>query len=692
MSPYQCEPAELVAVAAERLGLYVRGYDYDYRTECEISKLFGPRFREDRDQLHPWYTPIGSRKCSCHLGSEPVGDILVLYGSKLIAADGRAELVGRPGMHHHEIHEYTYSWGCVIAQQSKGRWYAPVQRDGRLTIPIGRPVVRGYQLEDAPDAMASWVHSQQGGSGLAENASRISDELSGMYAFFECSESGVSILTDHMGFRPVYVARDDSGCVLGMGTHVESLAAATGLQSQIDLVSIGELITYNYITFPYTTRTTIRELDSCSITVYVPSENRLTSKVLWEPEEPAVFPERSAIGRRLKEAMIEAADDVSRGCDRVGVLLSGGFDSRAVIGVLPRDRVAGALTYVTRENRETRVAGDVAKAAGTEQILVRRDDDYFPNLVSRGLNLLGMELRGNCHGLCIADNDLGDSFDVIVGGQLSDTLLKDHFMSLPRRESFRGRTIKSRIRELLKGPVPTPIPSTSHTTGRGALETELIPEIRDQVRARRETRLSDVQRVRPTTADEWVRFWPCSRQDDSAHTLGNTRIMCSDTLFAHQAIVEVARDYAPELRVDGKVTDGIFVELCGGLARIMNANTGLPADASRRAIRKKRKKDRNRKRNQMTPPSDGWNDVETSWVDPVLMQQQSAIWNRYRARLGDSPAVAQLSRVVERGGEQVVGAYQEDLPSTFNHMVMQLAIWLDGLIVQEHPLMDEAAR
>jgi hypothetical protein len=620
-----------------------------------------------------------------------VGDILVLFGSKPCATIRRTELVNRPGMHHHEVREYSYSWGTVLVQQSKGSGFAPAEHDGRLIIPVGRPTVRQYGIGNEPNSFARWILESQESGDFVERAVEISDAISGMYAIFEFTQDRVAVLTDHMGFRPVYIARDESGRVLGIGTHVESLAAATEKQSDIDLVSIGELVTYNYITFPFTSRRTIRELDPCSLTVYSTGDGDVTSKVLWEPIEPKVFPGKTEIRQRLNAALREAGDDISRGCQRVGVLLSGGIDSRAVISVIPQDRLGAALTYVTRENRESRVAGDVALAVGSEQILVQRDEDYFPNLVSRGLGLIGMELRGNCHGLCIADNDLADSFDVIIGGQLSDTLLKEHFMPLPRRDSFRERTMKSRLREIIRGPMPAPIPSPSHTTGRESLESELTAEILEQVRARRNKRMKEVQRVRPTTADEWHRFWPCSRQDDSAHTLGNTRLMCSDTLFAHQAIVEVSQDFAPQLRVDGALTDSIFMDLCGNLGQIMNANTGLPANASKNSIRKKRKKERKlRQRNQS--PLDGWNDVQTSWADPVVMQRQSEIWNRHRTELASSPAADLLSKVIRRGGEKIIGAYQEDLPSTTNHIVMQLAIWLNSLPAGNQCVINEASR
>ena len=617
-----------------------------------------------------------------------MGDILVLFGHQCSVEKGRSALVERPGMASHTIEEKTYPWGCVIAQESMGSGYRSACHDGLRLFPVGRPIVRGHELDECPTAFGDWVH-QQGSLGQATSA--ISDQLSGMYVLFECSEEGVSILTDHMGFRPVYCARNTEGRVLGFGTHLESLAAACGLMEAFDLVSIGELCTHNHITFPYTTRIGIHELDPCSFTTYSIESGKMESCILWEPTEPEVFPERSVIKEKLKNALIEAGDDITRGCSNAAVLLSGGIDSRAVIAALPRERVGAALTYVTRENRETQVAGEVARVAGTEQILVQRDENYFPELVKRGLALIGMELRGNCHGVCIVDNQLQDRFDVVIGGQLSDTLLKDHFMPFEDRDSYRPRSLQSHIKQFVLRPTVQYQPNGSHTTGRHALEQFLTSEIRQQVRKRREDRLAQVARVRPTTANEWHRFWPCSRQDDSSHTLGNTRLMCSDTLFAHQAIVEVSCVYSPKLRVDGTLTDEVFIELCGELAEVMNANTGLPANASAKQILAKRNADRKARQEQDSETTQDWNQVETSWANPVAFQEFSPTWIALRKQLKDSKALSMLDRVIERGGAEMIGSYQHDLPSTFNHITMQLAIWLDGILDDHQVMIREAA-
>lgn len=611
-----------------------------------------------------------------------VSELVLVFGEP--AADVVALLRDRPSLASSDIAEIPTAWGRVWVQHT-----FPVRPDEQGTPPhrvlVGRPTVRSAVVADPPRPGA-WLEAR---GGIASRPTEASEALSGMFAAFEFDDQSVRILTDRMGFRPVYVARDDSGKVRSIGTHAETVASASGTGSRIDPVSVAELLVHNDITFPYTTRETMRELPPASLTTIPASTREPASETLWEPTEPARFPPATQMRARIAEAMRESARDLTRGCDRVGVLLSGGADSRAVLGAVrdgaPKGTRVDALTYVTRENNETRVAGKIAAAAGSTHVLVRRGEDYFPKMLGRGLSLLGCELRGNCHGLGIADQGIAADYDAVIGGQLSDTLLKDHFMSMRCRHEHRSPTFKQAVRSLIPGlRRPPPESSPEHTTGRDLLEPMVLTEaMRQSVRARRDARLEAVRCVRPSTAEMWRRFWPCSRQDDSAHTLGNTRIMRSDTLYAHSAVVEVASDLSYDARVDGVPANGAIIDVSGPLGAIENANTGLPIDATPAQLRQARKARRAaRALEPQSAPNDAapWNAVESSWVDPKIMQKQSPEWIEARARLAGSPALGFLDGIAERGGKALIGSYQGDLPSNTNHIAMQIAVWLDAAL------------
>ncbi|MEM9374543.1 MAG: asparagine synthase-related protein, partial [Planctomycetota bacterium] len=437
-----------------------------------------------------------------------LSDLIVILGDQP-TADIAGRLMARPGLDAARVERHAFPWGSVLVQTTFGDTHAPIDRSNPVFV--GRPVVRAAKHDH--DASPGCVMRKQGGLSVA--AESISETLSGMFAAFEFDETGIRVLTDRMGFRPVYIGHDANGEVRSIGTHAECVAAASGTGDAIDEISIAELLVHNDITFPFTTRKTTCELPPASVTTFDVVSGNLESTVLWEPVEPKHFPPASEMRARMREAMLEAGRDLTRGCERIGVLLSGGADSRAVLGAVlaavddPR-HVTG-LTYVTRDNNETAVAARVAEMGRCRHVLVRRDEHYFPRMLRRGPALIGSELRGNCHGLGIADNRLADRFDAVIGGQLSDTMLKDHFMDITTRAKLRRTGLKHRIRQAIPGlRRPLPVSPPGHTTGRAQLEPVLTEEMRTRVRARRAQRLAEVQRIRPTTGAVWHRFWPGS--------------------------------------------------------------------------------------------------------------------------------------------------------------------------------------
>ncbi|MCL4199109.1 MAG: hypothetical protein KJZ69_16585 [Phycisphaerales bacterium] len=516
----------------------------------------------------------------------------------------------------------------------------------------------------------------------AHGVDALHAELTGMFVLAQASTAGVRLLTDRMGFRPVYHGPST------IGTRLEDVAALDGLSGAFDPVSLGELLVHNVITFPYTSRRGIVELPPASLVEVGASGAIQRTRTIWEPREPEGFGKAPGIEDELEDALRFAGLDITRGANRVGVTLSGGRDSRAVLGVIPKDRVAACLTYCTRENRETDVARRVAQAFGLRQVLVQRGAEFYAELLDSGISLLGTEVRANAHGLCLLEAGMADDYDLIVGGQLSDTLLKDHFMPVDDYERLRPKSLKERAKAAIRsmlGRGEARVEPTSCTRGRDALEAVLQDEVRREVASRRAKRLEDVAKVRPNSAREWQRFWPTSRQDDSAHSLGNSRIVPWDVLFMHSRVVDAACRIPPRRRCDGELSSLVFARLYGPAASIEDANTGLPMDATPGQVRatmagRWRNKAAKEAFNRLDPSEAPWNDVQGSWVDSEKLQKHSPRWGMYRERLLGSVAIDVLRPVLKRDAKAMVAGYDETLPPTVNQMVMQLALVIDGVL------------
>lgn len=608
-------------------------------------------------------------------------DFVIQFDPMADAAKAAALLRDRPGMSDATIHTHRFPWGTVVIQEPRGRGYAPYLDNGELFACIARPRFMGITHEDrGPDGF-NRIFAEKWFAGQRKD---LFDALTGMYALVHCHDSGVDILTDQMGFQPVYVSSTKEHGAVVLGTDVEAVACASSRTADLDLTSLGELIVYNYVTFPFTSREGIRELEPA--TLYGLDETRGLSEqdTFWLPKEPEQWLSRQESVDQIETAIRFAAQDVTRGADTVAVTLSGGMDSRTVFAAIPREKRVVALTYATKMNREVEVAREVARAWGVEHVLAWREPEFYAKLLlERGPGLLGIERRGAAHGFGVVDNGLGRSYDLILGGQLSDTLLKDHYMPKHEKEVWRTKYLPERCKTLAKRLLGVSAPpghaaSPLSTVGRHLLEEHLQPSVRQAVRERRKQRLETLRDIRPRSAEEWVRFWPTSRQDDLAHVSGNMKLFAFDSLFMHRRIVEPARRIAPRYRYAGRAAHDAFMNVFGHLGAIRNANTLLPANASERSLHRMRKRTRQLDNGARPQSDDPWNDVQGSWVDLKALQIHSPYWREGRNSLRASRVCEILDQVLGVKASSFIDGYDDALTPGFNVMVMQLACFLDS--------------
>lgn len=615
-----------------------------------------------------------------------MSDFIIQIGTGSRPDAAAAKLRDRPGMGAARLHEYRWPWGWAVVQEPRGSGYAPFEQDNEVVFCIGRPRIMGTTHEehgaDGFNRLAAGRWPSRAGDSLTES-------LTGMFALVRCHPAGFDVLTDQMGFQPVYTTGRPGSSRAFVGSDVETLAALAGKSGDFDYTSLGELLVYQFVTYPYTSRRSIVEIEpACFHAVQVGAgEPRWDRCVYWAPREPERFSDDAEeLAARLEEAIRYAADDITRGSQRVAVTLSGGRDSRVIIAAVPRERLTGAITYVTRMNREVEVARRVAEACKVEQVLAQREPEFYSDLLlERGPALLGMERRGAVHGMCVVDNGLDRRFDLILGGQLSDTFLKDHFMPKRIREVYRPKGWRERTKKRLKqwaglNGRAEAAASAASTIGRDQLDVHLTEDIREAVRARRAERLRQIEAVRPTSAEEWWRFWPTSRQDDLAHISGNMRLFAFDSLFMHRRIVEVARDLPGALRYGGRLAHRVFRRIYGDLGQIVDANTGLPADGDEQIRPKGRGRSADKPAVDRSSSAAPWNEVQNSWVDLGLLQTHSPRWQEWRKKLAGSPAVEVLERVLGPKATGLVEHYDPDLTPGFNLMFMQCVRMMDAAL------------
>jgi hypothetical protein len=432
-----------------------------------------------------------------------------------------------------EIVEVHGTWGSLAVARAPHD-PEPAMRDGRsLSVLIGEPMARlapmaGPAVEPAQRA---WVHAA-----LAESTKTAwEDALDGPFAALSVDpeRGGGCVVTDLFAWVPVFEAYAGGGLVLG--THpdaVARIAAAT-----VDPVSAAELVAHLTITWPRTLHDGVTQVAPGTVRCFGADGWNDSGRQYWRPEErDDVYPTIHAAAEALRAALVEDVALAVRGVEHAGLLLSGGEDSRAVLGAVPAGVRVTGFTYADADNREVRSARRVARAYGAAFVFGRRAPDHYLRGLEPVARMVGSQNEYiDAHGYGFhAELGLAE-LPIVLGGLSSDALLKAD--NVPAR----------RVATVLAGGIscirPAPVPSMAG----------IRPALLREAAARRDAYRAELARLRPRSADEWSRIYPFTMRKYAANHHGNRRLFRVHEPFMSNPVVRLAASVPQRWKVDRRL-------------------------------------------------------------------------------------------------------------------------------------------
>ncbi|HEU4452283.1 MAG TPA: asparagine synthase-related protein [Longimicrobium sp.] len=414
-----------------------------------------------------------------------------------------------------EIVQHDGSSGSLAVARGLHDPPSVVMDDGRfLSVLIGEPIVR-----IAPESPGlSWRGERRRAvHDLLKSGGAIAwdDHLDGHFAALVVDrETGVGrVVTDLFAFIPVFVSTDAEGGVV-IGSHVDAVARAAGRYRDIDLVSAADFTAALTCTFPHTLYRGVEQAMPATDRRFTTGGWNDAGRTFWRPEERNPFASPREAADALREAVRDDVRVVSEGLPEIGLLLSGGEDSRAVLGAVPPGVRVRSFVYADWESREVRIARAVARAHGADFEVGRRAPSHYLDGFRAVAGMIGAHhLFTDVHGYGFHDRLGIARMPVVLGGLSSDSLLKAEYTPGPRRE---------------RRPV------------RVAREPAMREELLAEVDARR-TRFRDwLAEFRPESADEWTVLWPFSMRRHGGNLDGNRRLFRSHEVYHATAVVKIA--------------------------------------------------------------------------------------------------------------------------------------------------------
>ena len=254
-------------------------------------------------------------------------------------------------------------------------------------------------------------------------------------ALWDARKDRLLLARDRYGQKPLYLRQ--AGGVLYFGSELKALVRAPGARPEVDSAAVSDYLALRYVRGPRTLIAGVRKLAPGTYGLWQFGNLRETR--YWAPPDgdsqatPASGEPVAGFIERLDEAVQLHMD----GARPPGALLSGGYDSAAIVALMKRhsERIATFTAgFADDKKSELAAAAAVAKHFGTahrEVVLARRDVlGALPQAVARrdapfhrpadvALHLLAREAAKEVR---VALS--GDGGDEILGGYRRHTFLR----------------------------------------------------------------------------------------------------------------------------------------------------------------------------------------------------------------------------------------------------------------------------
>lgn len=250
------------------------------------------------------------------------------------------------------------------------------------------------------------------------------DRLHGAFcaAVWDPQQRQLVLFNDRFGLFPLYYARVGAGVVFGSG--VRALLADPQLDRRVDLVAINEFLVYDHLLDDRTLLENVRLLPQSSVLTC--AEGRFSIEPFWTLQYPTTYMPQSepAYVEGLLHHLRASVKRQRPAGEPAAVLLSGGLDSRLLLGLLTEigEKVDG-LTFGVPGCDDARVAAEVAAAVRAPYHFFELPPDWLKHKAFEAVRLTdGMGNVVNLHALATLEPEAARA-RVLYKGFMGDALL-----------------------------------------------------------------------------------------------------------------------------------------------------------------------------------------------------------------------------------------------------------------------------
>jgi len=430
------------------------------------------------------------------------------------------------------------NWGTLVTIGRAYPGFCPVETDKHIVVVLGGPLPRKdftVANGEIEDDGTKWIIDH-----WKIKKDLIWDEDLVGHFLVVCIDKEmkcIEVVTDINSFVPVYEFKSKEQRIkynITLGSHADALALATGQEKNIDPISIADFLTYNTVTFPYTLYCNIKELLPGSIISYNSSGQNFVDQY-WVPKEKTCTMTFQQAAKELREIIKSNIERICAGQKRVGILMSGGEDSRAVATLIPKSVSTQAITFVDSINREAKIAEKVCKKLGIQWKPVIRTPTHYLDNAKSSLRL------SESHNFFLHAHANGfvkylPSEVRTLGALASDSFFKGH-----------------RIQGLKKWGITLKINTEKWQFVNQESINYFSSDLRKSLLERRLQRNTKLKLVRPNSWAEWHSLHPATMCTDFTYLIINRRIFSSYEPFCDAKVFKLSNEVPQSWKINRRL-------------------------------------------------------------------------------------------------------------------------------------------
>jgi asparagine synthase (glutamine-hydrolysing) len=257
-------------------------------------------------------------------------------------------------------------------------------------------------------------------------------------AIWDARHDELIVMNDRFGLYPHYYAQTPAGFVFA--PTIKAVAQAPAVSRTLNRVALAEYLRFQQLLGDKTWLVDVQTLPPASILSYRPDEQRASLRRYWDWDQIPVSPDISFYDAvdESHRLLQRAVRTMTRPPLRSGLFLSGGLDSRILLGILDQAVSAPCVTFGQAGSRDVLYAQQLARAAGRHHHWFPLDDGRWV-LEHAALHLAlieGQQSWMHAHGISTLSAVRG-LMDVNLSGWDGETTLGGAALSEDARNDLR---------------------------------------------------------------------------------------------------------------------------------------------------------------------------------------------------------------------------------------------------------------